>query len=73
MTGNENQQRQDASSVLESIRPGDRVTIITPHGNQLVGRAVMRGPAGWVMNGGGPYGTPYIASETNIVHIRRIK
>jgi hypothetical protein len=73
MTRNKNQHRQEASSVVESIRPGDRVTIITPHGNRIGGRAVMRGPAGWVINGGEPYGTPYIANETNIVHIRRIK
>ena len=73
MTRNRNQHRQDASSVLASIRPGDRVTIITPHGHRIGGRPVMRGPAGWVINGGGPYGTPHIDSEANIVHVRRMK
>lgn len=33
------------------------------------GRAVMRGPAGWVLNMGGQYGTPGIASEDNLVAV----
>jgi hypothetical protein len=39
-----------AAGLLASIQCGDRVTIITPQGNKLSGRAVMRGPHGWVLN-----------------------
>ena len=62
-----------------SISAGDRVTILVPCGcgrngveyRPQTGRAVMRGPAGWVLNMGGPYGTPAIASAENIVSIRK--
>lgn len=59
------------ASILEYIRPGDRVTILTPHGQQRTGRAVMRGPAGWVLNMGGKYGTPGIATNDNITKVSR--
>lgn len=52
-----------------SIRVGTRVAIQTPHGGLLEGRAVMRGPAGWVLNLGGPHGTPGIATESNVVWV----
>lgn len=52
-----------------SIKPGVQVAIVTPHGNLLQGRPVMRGPAGWVLNLGGPHGTPGIASEENVVWV----
>jgi hypothetical protein len=58
-------------SVLDAIRPGDRVTIENPQKQERSGRAVMRGPAGWVLNMGGRYGTPGIATESNIVSISR--
>lgn len=44
--------------LIANAKPGDRVTIATPHGQQLTGRMVMRGPAGLVLNLGGPHGTP---------------
>ena len=56
---------------LDGIRAGDRVTIRTPQGQERAGRAVMRGPAGWVLNMGGAHGTPGIASEENIVKVRK--
>ena len=67
-----------ARGMLESIRPGDRVTISVPNGigrngqewKASTGRAVMPGPAGWVLNMGGPHGTPGIASAENIVSVR---
>lgn len=61
------------SSLCDHIRPGDRVTIITPHNQNVTGRAVMRNRAQgcWVLNAGGPHGRPVIASEENIVSIRR--
>jgi hypothetical protein len=62
------------AEVLNSIKPGDRVTILVPAGigrygqewKPKTGRAVMRGPAGWVLNMGGPHGTPGIATPENI-------
>lgn len=41
------------AKIVESIRPGDRVTIVDRFGKQRTGRAVMRGPHGWVLNMGG--------------------
>jgi hypothetical protein len=55
--------------LVNKIRVGSKVTIITPHGSKLTGRAVMRGPAGWVLNLGGKYGTPGIASHENVIKV----
>ena len=52
------------------IRVGDRVTIVNRFGQKSTGRAVMRGPHGWVLNMGGRYGTPAVANESNIVQVR---
>jgi hypothetical protein len=60
----------DESSLFNKIRPGSRVTIVTPHGSKLTGRAVMKGPAGWVLNLGGLHGTPGIASEDNVIAVQ---
>ena len=63
-----------------AIEVGDRVTILVPAGLSLrngrefcekTGRAVMSGPAGWVLNMGGPHGTPAIADVENIVRVRQ--
>ena len=56
-------------SLYSLIKPRSRVTIITPHGSKLTGKAVMKGPAGWVINLGGKYGTPAIASEDNTIAV----
>ena len=58
---------------FDDIGPGDRVTIRTPHGQERTGRAVMLGPAGWVLNLGGAHGTPGIASESNIVKVKKAR
>jgi hypothetical protein len=58
-------------TLVDGIRRGDRVTIITPHGIKLTGTAVMRGAMGWVINLGGRHGTPGIATEGNCVGVRR--
>lgn len=58
-------------SILDTIKVGDRVTILSPQGQEHSGRAVMRGPHGWVLNMGGRYGTPGVATERNIVRVRR--
>ena len=60
------------------IRHGDKVTILTPNGigregpewAERTGRAVMRSAhGGWVLNMGGPHGTPGIADLSNTVAI----
>jgi len=56
-------------SILDHIRAGMRVTIVDRFGKEHSGRAVMRGPGGWVLNMGGPHGTPGIADERNIVKV----
>jgi hypothetical protein len=50
-----------------SISNGDHVTIKTPQGQHQRGKAVMKGPGGWVLNLGGKHGTPGIANEKNYV------
>lgn len=62
---------------LNVIKAGDKVTILVPNGigrngqewKAKIGRAVMRGPAGWMLNMGGRYGTPAIATEKNLVSV----
>ena len=72
---------QTSMNAIDTIRPGDRVTILVPNGigrngqeyKEKTGRAVMRGPAGWVLNMGGRYGTPGVATEDNMVMVKRGK
>jgi hypothetical protein len=69
------------SSLTDYIRPGDRVVIQVPagmgrHGQEwksVQGRAVMRNrqTGTWAVNLGGPHGRPGVASDENIVQIRR--
>ena len=49
------------------IAPGDRVTIRTPHGQELTGRVVMKLPTHAVLNGGGKHGKPLVADPRNFV------
>lgn len=58
------------TGILAAIRAGDRVTIMTPHKQKHTGRAVMRGPYGWVLNMGGRHGIPAVATEANIVGVK---
>ena len=62
-----------AARLVDSIRPGDIVTIISPHGQKLTGRAVMpaKGGIGWVLNLGGRHGTPGIATDENTIMVRK--
>lgn len=50
---------------MQNIKHGDRVTITTPQGQTRTGKAVMRGPAGWVLNMGGRHGTPAVCTPAN--------
>lgn len=61
------------TTLFDEIRAGDRVTIIDRHGSMRTGRAVMRGPAGWVLNMGGRYGTPGIADDRNTVKVSKAR
>jgi hypothetical protein len=64
---------------MAKIQAGDRVTILVPNGigrhgveyKQKTGRAVMRGPAGWVLNMGGAHGTPGVATVKNFFDLKR--
>jgi len=58
--------------LIDSVSPGDRVTIITRHGSKLSGRAVMPSShGGWVLNGGGRHGTPMLADDTNTIKVSK--
>jgi hypothetical protein len=59
--------------LYDTVRSGDKVTIVDRFGKISSGRAVMRGPAGWVLNMGGRHGTPAIASPENITAVRTPK
>jgi hypothetical protein len=58
------------TNILDAIRAGDRVSIINRFGQVRTGRAVMRGPCGWVLNMGGAYGTPAVATAETIVKVK---
>lgn len=60
-------------TLFDLIGPRDRVTIVDRFGVERTGTAVMRGPAGWVLNMGGRHGTPAIASDDNITKVRKAK
>jgi hypothetical protein len=63
--------------ILDAIKAGDKVTILVyagrgrdgPEYKPKTGRAVMRGPYGWVLNMGGAHGTPGIATPENVVGV----
>jgi hypothetical protein len=69
----EQKQLEGVGGVVSQIRPGDRVTIRTPHGQELTGKAVMYNAKQqcWVLNLGGKHGTPGIADEENIIKVRK--
>ena len=69
-----------AQQILDSVRPGDMVTIMVPAGmgregqewKEASGKIVMRSShGGWVLNMGGKHGTPGVADVNNIVGIFR--
>lgn len=59
-------------AAFQNARPGDRVTIRTPHGSTRTGRVVMCFPHHLVLNGGGKHGTPLVADASNFVSIRPV-
>ena len=61
-------------SFVDTIRPGDRVTIRDRFGKERTGRAVMRSShGGWVLNMGGAHGTPGLADDSNITSVKTPK
>jgi hypothetical protein len=61
--------RAELPSLFSLITAGARVTIVNRFGQEHTGRAVMRGPHGWVLNMGGPHGRPGIASDENVTKV----
>lgn len=61
------------ASVLDYIKFGYSVSIVNRFGQVRTGRAVLRGPCGWVLNMGGKHGTPAIANEHNITKVREAR
>lgn len=67
--------------LVAMIRPGDRVTILSPNGigrngqeyKEATGRAVICSGTHAALNMGGPYGTPGVATPENIVRIGKNK
>ena len=59
--------------MFEDIMVGDSVTMSTPQGQLLNGKAVMKGPYGWVVNVGGGHGTPRVVHENNFIKMRKGK
>lgn len=58
--------------LIDTIRAGDRVTIVNRFGQTSTGRAVMPSAhGGWVLNMGGRYGTPGIADDSNVVKVSK--
>ena len=59
--------------MFEDIMVGDSITMSTPQGQLLNGKAVMKGPYGWVINVGGRHGTPRVVHENNFIKMRKGK
>tara|TARA_B100000925_G_scaffold221591_1_gene170345 strand:+ start:349 stop:570 length:222 start_codon:yes stop_codon:yes gene_type:complete len=59
--------------MFKDIQVGDTVYFSTPHSKELKGKAVMKGPIGWVVNMGGRHGMPGVVTERNFIKIRKGK
>lgn len=55
------------------IQYGDRVTVVNRFGQERTGRAMIYNQKldCWVLNMGGKYGTPLVATRDNILHIKK--
>lgn len=71
----ENESEIKEESLISRVKAGDMVTIVTPQGSRLTGRAVMRtsNRKGWVLNLGGPHGTPGLAYDRNTIKVSKAK
>lgn len=54
------------------IKHGDIITIVDKDGTQTTGKAVMFNSNidAWIINIGGKHGTPKIADDSNIIHVK---
>tara|TARA_B100000242_G_scaffold152989_1_gene109259 strand:- start:8 stop:229 length:222 start_codon:yes stop_codon:yes gene_type:complete len=59
--------------MFKEIQVGDTVYFSTPHSKELKGKAVMKGPIGWVVNMGGRHGMPNVVTERNFIKFRKGK
>lgn len=63
--------------MFNTIQVGDRVTIKTPQGQEVTGRAIMFNVkvGAWVLNLGGRYGIPIpgMATERNFIKVKKAK
>lgn len=67
----------DATTLVQSIRPSDRVTILVPNGRgrngqewkESTGKAVICSGTHAALNMGGKFGTPGLATPQNIVRV----
>jgi len=66
-------QQSQGDRLVDQIRHGDKVTIVTPNGQQVTGSAVMKSALGdnsWVLNTGGEHGERgAIASDDNVIRV----
>ena len=58
--------------LFDSIRFGDRVTIVNRFGQERTGKATIHNREAdlWVLNMGGPHGTPGIATRENVTRVK---
>lgn len=57
--------------MFKDIQSGDTLYFSTPHSKELKGKAVMKGPIGWVVNMGGRHGMPGVVTEKNFIKLRK--
>lgn len=58
--------------LIDSVQVGDSVTIVNRFGQERTGKAVMRSAhGGWVLNMGGPHGTPGLADDDNVTQVKK--
>ena len=60
----------DAAQLVAAIRPGDRVTILSPQGHERTGRAVICSGTHVALNMGGKHGTPGVATPENVLSVK---
>lgn len=72
---------RNAAELLQTIRPGDRVTILVPAGigrsgveyKPKTGTARIISPGYVALNMGGRFGTPGVATAENLVSVRKAR
>lgn len=70
MAGQNPRRRNEDRPLFDAIRAGSKVTFVDRFGQQRTGRAVMKGPHGWVLNMGGRHGTPQVVHADMVTRVR---